>query len=95
MAFQKQNDIIRIINQQKEKIKNGFVIYDVSDDSEPEPPEAKPQIKCSCGKMIFSYPCNFCGLEEPEIIPENHWKCMGCGKYIPSEQKKCECGYSK
>ena len=31
----------------------------------------------------------------PPIVPENHWRCMGCGKILPFDETTCDCGYKK
>lgn len=52
----------------------------------------------NCRNMISAYPCNHCGFDEnkpQEIIPENCWKCMGCGEYVSLEKNECECGFKK
>ena len=33
--------------------------------------------------------------ETPPIIPSGHWRCMGCGKILPDDETKCECGYKR
>lgn len=40
--------------------------------------------------------CIYCEEQQPqEDVPENSWKCMGCGKYISLEKSECECGFKK
>lgn len=53
---------------------------------------------CSCGGVISSWPCRYCGNtneKKEEQIPEGHWKCMGCGQFVPNETDTCQCGYSR
>ncbi|MBR2040213.1 MAG: hypothetical protein IJ948_02395 [Clostridia bacterium] len=100
LAFNKHNEIIRIINMQKEKSQqhDGNVIDTTQCDVDTEESvPTNPQWLCSCGNMISSEPCKYCGKgEKPqENIPENCWKCMGCGKYISLEKDECDCGFKR
>ena len=50
---------------------------------------------CECGNMITAYPCEFCGKEEYEKVPNGYWKCKGCGELITIEQEECNCGFKR
>ena len=104
LAFNKHNEIIRIINMQKEISQQAHnsddVILPCVNDEETKPQEIIPEDcwKCmGCGEYISSEPCIFCSQETTpqEIIPENHWKCMGCGEILPNDKSECECGFKK
>lgn len=31
----------------------------------------------------------------PPVVPDGHWRCMGCGKMLQNSETICECGYKK
>ena len=31
----------------------------------------------------------------PPVVPDGHWRCMGCGEFLPDNETECNCGYKK